>query len=278
MLKKLAIYKVNIMKKLLNFVLLIILLYILSCTYIFFVQKDLIFFPSKKTFNLPSENNLEELSITSNDAINLNAWFLNNKSDKIIIFLHGNGWNIYYNKERLKIFNELNISAIMFDYRGYWKSDGKINKEEDIYNDAKTIYDYLINKWVKHNNIIIWGQSLGSAVGINLAQNKDIYAIIVESAFYSMDEMASKQYPFLPTTFISNFHFKNNEKISNINSPILIIHSKNDEMINISNAKRLFENANNPKLFLETKGSHNWWYNSSYDLYVSSLRKFLKTN
>ncbi len=263
------------MKIFLKFISFLIILYIAFCFFIFFTQKSLIFFPSKELFNISKAINLEEIYIKTEDNIKLNAWFLDNKSDKTVIFFHGNGGNIFYNQERLKIFNELHLNAVIFDYREYGKSEGTIQKEEDLYKDADAVYKYVINKTKKPENIIFWGQSLWWAIAINLAQNKNIYATIIESTFYSMDDMASNIYWFLPTKLLSKFHFRNNEKISSIISPILIIHSINDEMIDFSNWKRLFDKVTNQKRFLETNGSHNGGFQESYDLYFSTISTFL---
>ena len=91
-----------------------------------------------------------------------------------------------------------------------------------------------------------------------------------------MDGMASGQYWFLPTQILLQFHFDSINKISNILSPILIIHSPNDEIIGIQNGRELFERAKNPKEFLETRGSHNGGFSKSYLLYIEKLEKFLK--
>lgn len=268
----------QIMKIILKFILIVGFLYVIICVFLFSIQKSFIFFPSKEIFSIPKDGNLADVYIKTEDNIKLNAWFLDNKSDKTVIFFHGNGGNIFYIQERLKIFNELHLNVILFDYRGYGKSEGKIHKEEDLYKDSNAIYNYVISRGTNTKNIILWGQSLGGAVAINLAQNKNIYATIIESTFYSMDEMARTQYWFLPTRLLLKFHFINNEKISNINSPILIIHSNNDEIVNFSYGKRLFDKAKNPKMFLETKGSHNGGFEESYSLYISALKTFLKIN
>lgn len=266
----------RILQAILWFIWIGVLLYISLCIFVFFIQKSLIFFPIKENVSFPWQPNLKEISIKTEDGILLNAWYLDNKSDKTVIFFHGNGGNISYNQERLVIFNELHFNAIMIDYRWYGKSKGNIQKEEDIYKDADAAYKYIIDKGVNPKNIIIWGQSLGGAIAIYLAQNKDIYATIIESSFYSMDSMAANIYRFLPTLLLLRFHLRSDEKIENIISPILLIHSRNDEIINFSNGQKLYEKAKGHKEFLETTGSHNGGFQKSYNLYVSTLKKFLK--
>jgi len=148
--------------------------------------------------------------------------------------------------------------------------------EEDLYRDADAVYRDAVDKGTDPKNIIIWGQSLGGAIAVNLAQNKDIYATIIESSFQSMDEMAKSQYGFLPTEWILRFHFRSIEKMQNILSPVLVIHSRNDEMISFFNGQRLFGKVKGQRLFLETRGSHNGGFQESYDSYLSTMRTFLK--
>lgn len=252
-----------------------IIFYIFLCAYVFFNQKSLIFIPSKNVFELPKYENLKEITIQTEDGVKLNAWFLDNKSDKTVLFFHGNAGNLFYNEGKIKLFNDLHLNAIMLDYRGYGKSEGSIEKEEDVYKDAEATYEYVINRGTEPKNIILWGQSLGGAVSIDLAQNKNVYAVVVESTFYSMDSMAHNQYWFLPTSLLGRYHFRSDKKITNIYSPILFIHSKNDEMINFSNSQKLFEKANEPKTFQETKGTHNGGLETSYNLYISAITKLL---
>lgn len=97
--------------------------YISLCIYVFFIQSDLIFFPSKKILPPVYTQNIEELYFQTADNIKLNGWFVDNKSNTTLLFFHGNGGNISYNQERIRLFNELGVNALMFDYRGYGKSE-----------------------------------------------------------------------------------------------------------------------------------------------------------
>lgn len=122
------------------------LLYILFCIFIFLFQTNLIFFPSKKPFTIPKSANITEVYVTTEDNVKLNAWFVDNQSNKTAIFFHGNGGNISHNQQRLKMFEELGLNVILFDYRGYGKSEGNIQQENDLYKDADAIYDYALSR------------------------------------------------------------------------------------------------------------------------------------
>ena len=253
-------------------------LYVSTCILVFVYQKNLILFPSQKIRSLPADTNLQEITIVTSDNIRLNAWYIDNKSNTTIIFFHGNGGNIYNNQERITLFQSLWVNALMIDYRGYGKSEGEIMKEIDIYMDGESAYNYVVQRGTKPENIVIWGQSLGGAIAINTAQNKPILWTIIESTFTSLDEKSAELYWFLPTRLMLQFHFKNNEKIKNITSPVLVIHSSDDEMFDIKNGKKLFDTVKGTKEFLKTNGSHNGWFSQSYPLYKENLEKFLKIN
>lgn len=254
----------------------ILVFYIATCVVVFAYQKDLIFLPSQKIRSFPGDTNLKEVTIVTGDNTRLNAWYIDNKSQKTIIFFHGNGGNIYYNQERITLFQSLGVNALMLDYRGYGKSEWKIQKEDDIYQDAESAYKYILELGTKPENIIIWGQSLGGAIAIHTAQNKPIFGTIIESTFTSLDEKSRELYWFLPTQILLQFHFNSIEKIKNISSPVLVIHSEDDEMFDIKNGKKLFDTVKGTKEFLKTNGSHNGWFSQSYPLYKENLEKFLK--
>jgi len=107
--------------------------------------------------------------------------------------------------------------------------------------------DWLKIKGVKEKNIILYGESLGTAVAIETAQNKNLAGIILESPFTSMVELAQKYYPFLPVKFLLKDKYETIKKLPNINSPLLVLHGKLDSIVPFSMGKKLFEKANEPK-------------------------------
>ncbi len=255
---------------------LIITFYIGLCGLVFFQQKNFIFLPSKNFLEVPSNMNIEEVFFETEDNITLHAWYLDNNSNQTVLFFHGNAGNLTHRTKQLEVFNELELNALIFDYRGYGKSEGAIKEEEDLYRDSNAAVKYLLEeKDIDLKDIIIWGRSVGGAMAIDTAQNKDFSAVIIESTFSSMEEMASEQFWFLPTKLLLKFHFRNDEKIGNINSKLLIIHSKDDEMIAFSNGENLFLEAKEPKTFLGISGSHNYGFQDSYSTYTEGLKLFL---
>ena len=254
---------------------LLIGVYVLFCLGIFFWQKNFIFFPTKNLRKSPKDLQIEDVYFLSSENIRLHGWFLDLKSDKTVLFFHGNAGNVSDRTAQMQIFHELGLSALIFDYRGYGISEGKIKKEEDLYDDATAALNFLVNeKSIPPDRLIIWGRSLGGAIAIDLAAKKDFPYIVIESTFTSMDEMAKMQFPFLPIKLLTKFNFDSLKKVPHIKSKTLIIHSPTDEMIPFEFGKTLFENLPSQKEFLQIDGSHNSGFIQSKEKYMSKLEEF----
>lgn len=253
------------------------LLIVFLVLYIRLIEKWNTFFPSKRLELTPEIVDLpfEDVYLTTQDGICLNGWFIPNRdTDYTLFFLHGNAGNIGDRVEKLKLLYELGVNLFIIDYRGYGKSEGKPS-EKGLYLDAKTGYSYLVEeKKIDSKNIILYGESLGCAVAIDLAVKEEIGGVILEGAFPSIKEMGRVVYPFLPSIFFSK-RFDSLSKISKIKAPVLFIHSKEDEIVPIRLAKKLYDNTISKKKFVELKGGHNTCFFDSRGLYLTSMRYFL---
>lgn len=278
--------------KLLKFTIIILLAtYLVIILYSYFYQKKFIFYPTKIYTAPPTYLNIEEIFIKTSDGENLHAWWMVNKSAPVdsrhlsgqatttALFFHGNAGNLTDRAFRLDIFNKLGLNALIIDYRGYGKSSGEIKAEQDLYADGLAAWEFLVKgKQIAPENIIIWGRSLGGAVACELARNKDVSAVILEATFYSLPELASHYYSYLPVKTLLRFKFENSKKLKNIKAPILIIHSKEDDITPFAQGEKLFQIANEPKQFLELIGGHNSDVVESYEIYLKGVRDFLQTD
>ncbi len=219
----------------------------------------------------------KEVFFKTEDGVELNGWFIPAKEAKrTILFLHGNAGNISHRFEKLQIFHDLNLNVFIFDYRGYGKSKGSAS-ERGIYLDAKTAYDYLVSKeGVRKDEIILFGESLGGSVAIDLASKAEVKAIIVESAFTSAKDMARRIYPFIPPFFIAS-DFNSAKKIKDIHAPKLLIHSVDDEIVPFELGEKLFEAAPQPKIFLKIRGGHNTAFLDSEDEFKKGIGSFVSS-
>jgi len=219
----------------------------------------------------------EEIFLGTPDNISIHAWYISRKGSKrTLLFLHGNAGNISHRLESLKIFYDLGLSVLIIDYRGYGLSGGKPH-ETGTYSDAETAWNYLINEQdLSPREIIIFGRSLGGGIASWLALEKSPAALILESTFTSMPDMGALRYPYLPVKWLSNIRYPSLERVDKIRSPILVIHSPDDELIPYHHGQQLYERGKSSKSFLNIEGGHNDGFLRSGDTYTLGLRDFIQ--
>lgn len=243
-----------------------------------FFQSHFIYFPDSNIVSTPEYLSLdyEDLTLTTNDGIKLNAWWIPGPNARAtLLFFHGNAGNISHRLDSIKIFHELGLSVLIIDYRGYGKSTGKAS-EEGTYIDAETAWHYLTKeKKVNPDNIIIFGRSLGGGIATWLAEKHPAAGLIVESSFTSIAEIGKHYYPYLPTSFLARIKYPSIDRMKNIHSPLLVIHSANDEIVPYKFGQRLYEAGNEPKTFMDIIGSHNDGYKFTGSTYIEGLNQFI---
>jgi len=245
------------------------------------LENRLIYFPPRypQGFSPPESYGLqvEEVWVTASDGAKLNAWFLPNAtSPKVLLCFHGNAENIGYGLGRLKVFARLGVNLLALDYRGYGKSEGSPD-EAGVYRDAEAAYRYLVEgRGFEPKNIILYGQSLGGAVAIDLASRRACGGLIVESSFTSAREMARRMFLIPLLEYVPKSRFDCVAKIANVRAPSLIIHGTRDEVVPFSMGQKLYQAAPEPKSFLPIQGAgHNDILLLAGDVYLERLRLFI---
>lgn len=242
------------------------------------VEHSIIYFPTNDQYQENLSINHEDVFIKTADEKTIHAWFVKNEnSDKVILYFHGNGGNITYRVPKIMILHEIPINVFIIDYHGYGKSEGQPS-EENLYLDAQAAYNYLTKqKKYLPSQIIVMGSSLGGAVAVHLAAQEKVGGVVLESTFTSVEDMARRN-SFLfarPIIWIRS-DFNSLKKIGSIKAPLLIAHSKEDEMIPYEMSQALYEKAAEPKkLLLFEKGEHNDLLLLNQE-YVNSLKQMVK--
>ena len=238
-----------------------------------------IFFPTKDFAETPKVLglNYEDIYFNTEDGLKLNAWFIPaTKQQYVILFAHGNGGNISHRMSKVAMFHDLDFSLFLYDYRGYGKSEGKAS-EIGIYRDTNAAYNYLVKeKKIPPDKIIVYGESLGGACAVDLAANVNVKAVILEGSFTNAKDMSKEIYPFLPAFFIMS-KLDSFSKIKNIKAAKLFIHSEEDEIVPIELAKKLYNQALEPKAFLTIGGSHNMGVIDFEDKIKKSIVEFFNS-
>ena len=256
----------------------LVLSYFALVAFVYVRQPKMLYYPVKEMGATPAEIGLahDEITIRTSDGLHISAWYIPAPGARgTILFCHGNAGNISHRLDSIRIFHELSLNVLIFDYRGYGKSEGAPD-EQGTYRDAEAAWDYLVNVIkIDPSRIVVFGRSLGSAVAAELAMRRTAGALILESGFTSVPDLGSRLFPHLPVRLISRYHYATIDKVGRISIPKLIIHSPDDEIIPFEQGRRLFELAVEPKSFLELRGSHNEGFLLSGDRYIKGLENFL---
>ena len=219
----------------------------------------------------------EDAVIETADGERLHGWFVPADTARgTLLFFHGNAGNISHRLDSLAIFNRLGLDVLMVDYRGYGQSSGEPS-EAGTYRDARAAWDWLVARGVPPGRIVVFGRSLGGAVGAWLAGQADVSpaGLIVESSFTSGADMARRLYPWLPARLITRLKYPVRDHVAAATSPVLVIHSRDDEIIPFDMGRALFDAAPEPKTFFELRGDHNAGFWLSRDTYVPALESYL---
>jgi fermentation-respiration switch protein FrsA (DUF1100 family) len=266
------------MKRMWSIIVLVVSLYIGVVLFLFLVQDQMVYFPTRGITVTPADIGLtyEPAWLETADGVKLFGWFVPVEQARgVVLFLHGNAGNISHRLDSIDTFHRLRLSVFIIDYRGYGQSEGKTS-EQGTYLDAEAAWHYLVDeRQIPPNEIILFGRSLGGAVAAWLAQKYSPGGLILESTFTSVPDVAAKHYPFLPVRLLARLKYNTLERLSEINCPVLIVHSPDDEIIPYSHGQQLFAAAQEPKEFLKLSGGHNEGVFISGKQYEAGLDVFI---
>ena len=240
----------------------------------------------RKLLYLPSENNylddqidfnFKEVFIDVEKKLKLKSWLIENdlKNKKTLVFFHGNAGNLSNRIYKLNQLSKLDLNIIILAWRSFSGNEGEPS-EQNLYNDAKKTIEWLNSRGVKNKNMILYGESLGTGIAVELGQINEFGGIILESPFTSMTNAAKNIYPWLPVKYLLKDKYDSEKKIKNIKIPILIMHGKKDNIVPFKMGKKLYDLANNPKFFYFTENDdHMLTFDEKL---VSAIKNFLIFN
>jgi fermentation-respiration switch protein FrsA (DUF1100 family) len=222
----------------------------------------------------------EDVQFDTADGERLHGWYVPAINARgVLLFFHGNAGNISHRLESIMIFNRLGLDVLIVDYRGYGQSTGKPT-ESGTYRDAKAAWDYLLGeRQAPPGRIVIFGRSLGGAVGAWLAAGLPVEqapaAVIIESSFTSGADMARRLYPIFPARLLTRLEYPVAEYAARLPCPVLVVHSRDDEIIPFAMGQAIYAAAPQPKDFIELRGDHNAGFWISREEYTAGLAAFL---
>ncbi len=215
---------------------------------IYLTQRSLMYFP-ERTHVTPAEAGLPEASevpLTTADGVQIRVWHVPPKSDKpVILYFHGNGGALNYRVERFRQLIAAGIGLVGVEYRGYGGLPGSPS-ERGLIRDAEAAYTFAVAHYPAQQ-IVLWGELLGSGVAVALAAEKPVGRVILEAPFTSALAVAERRYWYLPVRLLMKDQFRSDQRIKQVTAPLLILHGMHDRVVPYAMGERLFDLANKPK-------------------------------
>jgi len=284
-------------------------IYLAICGMLYLRQTRMIFFPSSLVEVTPdvlglsyeevwlpitAQNSLEALaSDFIHPSEQIHGWWISangapNNSPKnneienyVLLYLHGNGINIGANINQAALFQQLGLSVLLMDYRGYGRSGGSFPSEQQVYQDAEIMWNYLVQeRQIPPDRIFVYGHSLGGAIAIELAiRHPQLAGLIVDGSFTSIRDMVefSPSLRFFPVDWLLNQRFSSIDKVSRLQMPVLFIHGTADTKVPARMSQALYDAAPEPKqLYLVPDAGHNDVAETAGAAYTREIQQFMQ--
>lgn len=255
---------------------LLLALYLIICTALYFFQERFIFFPEKldKGFKFAFSTPFEERYIKMADGISLHGLLFKADSAKgLIFYLHGNAGSLNTWGNVAGLYTSIGYDVFLLDYRGYGKSGGKIQNQQQLFDDVQTAYTE-IRKSYEEDGIVIIGYSIGTDIAAKLASINHPRLLILQAPYYSLTNLMKYHYPVIPT-FLLKYKMQTNEYLKQCTSPVILFHGDADEVIPYASSVRLKAEYKAVDTLITLRGlGHNGITENPQ--YVETVRKILQ--
>ena len=242
------------------------------------LEQQFLYFPEKEWIGTPDQVglNFENVEIITRDQVKLHAWWVGpSLSAQTVLFFHGNAGNISHRLDRIARLRNLPLRFLMLDYRGFGRSSGTPDSK-GLIEDALATYAWLRDQGVHAKDIVLFGESLGGAVAVELASQKPVSHLVLESTFTSVKDLASLHYSWMPQAMVPDI-FPSLQTISQVQAPVYGVHGTQDEIVPIELGRKLFEAAPNGQQFYEVPSAgHNDVYLQGEETYQAKISEFLQ--
>jgi fermentation-respiration switch protein FrsA (DUF1100 family) len=242
-----------------------------------FFGRQAVFHPSRYPeglWNMKDQWGAEDVWLDASDGVRIHGWMIPSRqpSPHVTLYLHGNAGNLTHRVDHIQALREVGTALLIIDYRGYGKSEGKPT-EQGCYRDTDAAYEHLLAEGYSAERIILYGESLGTAMATDLASRRPCGGVILEAPFPSAKAVAATVLPLLGPLVVSGLDTA--KKIGLVEAPVLIIHGTSDQVIDYKLGRQVFEAATEPKQFWTVEGAQHSdiVYTAGPD-YIARLRRF----
>ena len=235
-----------------------VLAYFILVAALYFAQRSFVYFSNHDVPATPDD--VVNVVVKTKDDITIKSWYVprTDHSKPVIVYFHGNAGNFSHRSPKVMDYVKEGFGVLLAEYRGYGGNEGKIS-ESGLYMDARAQIDWLLTEQgLTEDDIVIYGESIGSGPATQMATEYSVKALVLETPFSSLVDVAGSIYWFVPVRYLLKDRYMNIDKIAAIKAPLLIVHGTNDEVINIRFARNLYKSAVQPKTMVEIPdGDHN---------------------
>ena len=222
---------------------------------------------------------MEEVFIETTDGVALNAWYFPAADDAtrtgwVWLLCHGNAGNISHRLRHASVLLGTGTAVLLFDYRGYGRSQGRPS-EDGTYLDAQAAHAWLCARGYEPSRILILGESLGGAVGAELALREQVGGLALVAAFTSVPDLGAELFPWLPVRWLGTIGYRTIDKLADIRVPVIVIHGPADSLVPFRHAEENYAAIRGPKQLWTIPGDHNDFLDADVSRYAEGLRRFL---
>jgi fermentation-respiration switch protein FrsA (DUF1100 family) len=217
---------------------------------LFFMQRSLLFVPNRQRPDL-AEAGLDQVrpvEIVTRDRLQLLAWYRPTKGNpgSLLLYLHGNAGHIGHRSDRVRPYLEAGFGVLLPEYRGYGGNPGQPS-EAGFYSDARAALDFLAQQGVPAERVILYGESLGTGVAVQMAVERRCAALVLEAPYTSVLAVAQSRYWMFPVRHLVLDRFDSLSKMGSVHCPVFVMHGERDRIIPIRFGRELFQAASEPK-------------------------------
>jgi uncharacterized protein len=216
---------------------------------LYLFQRQLLYLPDKTRPELLGLEKLgvREVMLSTEDGLSLLSWYLPARPGRpVIAYFHGNGGHIGYRAQRLLRFAREGYGVLIPEYRGYGGNPGAPS-ETGFYADGRAALAFLDHEAIAATRLVLYGESLGSGVAVELAVRHEIAGLILEAPFTSVAEVAQCHFPFVPAARLVTDRFDSLSRIGRVRAPILVLHGEGDRVVPVRFGRALLDAAPEPK-------------------------------
>jgi fermentation-respiration switch protein FrsA (DUF1100 family) len=245
------------------------------------LDRRLLYFPDRDRPELRAVGiaSAREVRLATADGLDLLAWWLPppDKGRAVIAYFHGNGGHIGYRAERLRALAEAGFGALFLEYRGYGGNPGSPS-EEGLYADARAALAFVDEEGVPPERLVLYGESLGTAVAVQMASERPVGALVLESPYTSVEALGRHHYPLLPVKLVLRDRFDAAARIGAVRAPILVLHGERDQVVPVAFGRALYAAAPEPKeaWFAPSGGHVDLRAHGAFEVVADFLRRRLR--